>query len=105
MLLLYDVHCHIHSSPTLPLLPHKTKKICLMGTQPNDWNVVSSLAQHFPERIRPAFGIHPWFASQFTVSDEHQVPEWEEKLKDFLLRHPKAIVGEIGRLQWAGTRD
>ncbi|XJO71034.1 hypothetical protein BDV3_000621 [Batrachochytrium dendrobatidis] len=121
-----DVHCHLtDSTPTLDdigKLP--VSKIILMGTKLDNWALVEQTAVQFPSKVIPAFGIHPWMSSssvppystwtanetlnpalptdtESEVSDIQTpslVPDtqWLNGLKALLLKHPQAIVGEIG---------
>ena len=58
------------------------------SSYPADWSKIAELATEYPNII-PAFGIHPWY-----IND---VPEnWEQKLKQYLKKYPKAWVGECG---------
>jgi TatD DNase family protein len=42
--------------------------------------------------ILPAIGVHPWYITNFDVNND----EWLQKIKQLLVEHPSAIVGEIG---------
>ncbi|EFA84463.1 hypothetical protein PPL_02496 [Heterostelium album PN500] len=88
----------------------------LMGTTVPDWDRVNSYASVMGDRAIRCFGIHPWFVhlvhppqslletnpagdptkmvmdSYPTVIDS----SWPEKMKQLLLQHPDAMVGEIG---------
>lgn len=59
-----------------------------------DWDQVASLARKFA-CLTPAFGLHPWFAGQ-----------WSDKLRHQLIArldaNPGALVGEVG-LDLAGN--
>lgn len=59
------------------------------ATGEGDWEAVAALAAAYPERIVPAFGIHPWQAQE--VADR-----WQERLRELLGRFPQASVGECG---------
>ncbi|KAJ3081413.1 hypothetical protein HK102_002358 [Quaeritorhiza haematococci] len=100
-----DVHCHIQETPLDQLrekLPAvKVSKFFVMGTQLSDWPLVETLAKEFPDRIVPAFGVHPWFAHQHIhLSDGETNPsETEDWLSTLLSDHskyPNSILGEIG---------
>jgi len=54
-----------------------------------DWDAVAALAAAAPERVIPAFGIHPWRAGGTAAG-------WERRLREILARFPSAAVGEIG---------
>lgn len=89
---LTDAHCHIIETfvPGKPL-EVITQRLLVMGTQPKDWTSVKQIALEFPNRIQPAFGIHPWFAEK--VLD---IPSALSSLEDYLKEFPTALVGEIG---------
>ncbi|MCC5848793.1 MAG: TatD family hydrolase [Verrucomicrobia bacterium] len=89
-----DSHCHLQDFPAEELSTilkraeiFKIERFCVNGTRPEDWSVVARLAANFPG-VYPQFGLHPWQTAQ--------TENWEIKLKEFLLRHPHAGVGEIG---------
>ncbi len=51
------------------------------------------LAREFPEFVRPAYGVHPWFADTVEVG-------WEVRLRKILSEDLRASVGEIGIDGW-----
>ena len=59
------------------------------ATSEADWETVAALAERWPERLVPAFGVHPWRAAE--VADG-----WQKRLREMLERHPLASVGECG---------
>lgn len=61
-----------------------------------DWERVAELAERFPGFVRPAYGIHPWFAD--TARDG-----WDGRLRGMLDADPRATVGEIGVDGWVDT--
>jgi len=100
--------------------------VAVMGVKEEDWENVMRLKALAPHKVIPCFGVHPWFAhlhatacnkdasgavSMAPVLDvpPKQDPEgvqwllqlqpsqtWEHKLRQLLLQHPKAVVGEFG---------
>lgn len=58
------------------------------GTREEDWAAVAQLARQ-SEAVLPAFGLHPWFVR----SRGHN---WLARLRELLVAHPRAAVGEIG---------
>lgn len=59
-----------------------------MGTQPSDWQQISSLLSISSQKLIPAFGLHPWYVSESQDVLDH--------LRSLLEQHPHALVGEIG---------
>ena len=64
------------------------KFVCVSATE-NDWDKVAALYESRPDRIIPAFGIHPWSAAMTTTG-------WEQRLAARLEIFPTALVGECG---------
>ncbi|RKP26420.1 TatD family [Syncephalis pseudoplumigaleata] len=100
---LYDAHCHIvdDAPEQYPLVDElQTRRLCLMGTRPRDWPAVRRLAQQYPHKIQPAFGLHPWYAEQDASPPAPRSGEsglwWLPMLRAYLADCPEAIVGEIG---------
>jgi TatD DNase family protein len=98
---LYDSHNHLQSlrfgRPATDLIA-TMKDVGITGcmvnaTQEADWEKVKFLAAQFPDFVRPAYGVHPWFAD--TVSEG-----WEERLRKLLLENEYATVGEVGVDGW-----
>ena len=65
------------------------EKFVCCGTSPADWDDVAGLYRRFPEKIIPAFGLHPWHINR--AEDD-----WPEKLENLLQTYPQALVGECG---------
>ncbi len=68
------------------------------GCQEADWPRVAALAEAHPDLIVPSFGCHPWEAGRRTS-------RWEERLREWLRRFPRAGVGEIGLDRWKPDLD
>lgn len=66
------------------------------ATRENDWEVVREIAREFPEFVRPAYGVHPWFADTVEIG-------WEERLRNILSEDSRASVGEIGIDGWVDS--
>lgn len=64
------------------------KLLCVSSTEA-DWKKVATMAQTYPQKIVPAFGLHPWYLAE---RSEH----WFQKLEDMLQKYPQALVGECG---------
>jgi TatD DNase family protein len=98
---LFDSHNHLQSGrfgkPVEGMIAEmKTVGIsgCVVNaTRESDWEAVCGIALAFPDFVRPAYGVHPWFAD--TVAEG-----WEERLRGLLLKDPQASVGEVGMDGW-----
>lgn len=64
------------------------KFICASASE-NDWDSVAALYERFPDRVIPAFGLHPWSVCK-------ALPGWEQRLAARLEQYPSALVGECG---------
>ncbi|MES2982313.1 MAG: TatD family hydrolase [Verrucomicrobiota bacterium] len=102
--MLFDSHNHLQSArfrkPVGELIA-EMKAVGISGcvvnaTRENDWEVVRRIAREFPDFVRPAYGVHPWFAD--TVEEG-----WEERLRNFLREDARASVGEIGVDGWVSS--
>jgi TatD DNase family protein len=67
------------------------------GTSEADWPAVADLAARH-SWVVPSFGLHPWKVG-------HESKLWERLLKDLLVAHPRAGVGEIGLDRWIQPHD
>lgn len=102
--MLFDSHNHLQSArfgkPVGDLIAEmKSAGIsgCVVNaTQEKDWEAVRDIAREFPDFVRPAYGVHPWFAD--TVKDG-----WEKRLKTLLRADPRATLGEIGLDGWVDS--
>jgi TatD DNase family protein len=101
----FDAHNHLQDSrllqhmsqvaqllPTLPLA-----KAVVDGSGEDDWFLVADLAKAYPW-VLPSFGVHPWYVSE-------QSPDWLQHLREILLRHQEAAVGEAGLDRWIPQPD
>lgn len=68
------------------------------ATSEEDWGAVEELSRANPAWMVPAFGIHPWKAHTAQ-------PGWQERLKDLLVRNPRAVIGECGLDSWVRSPD
>ncbi|MBF0804139.1 MULTISPECIES: TatD family hydrolase [unclassified Neisseria] len=92
---LTDTHCHLADPALLGSLPQvfaaaRAAGVCrfiVPATQRSDFADVAALSA-LPS-VHIALGIHPWFAG---AAIERDFAELEQQL----LKHPKALVGEIG---------
>ncbi len=64
------------------------KLLCVSATE-EDWEKVAMLAQNDPQKVVPAFGLHPWYL-------EKRSANWLSALEDMLQEFPNALVGECG---------
>jgi len=101
---MFDTHCHPHDD-----LQHLNKiskvqrigKMVIMGVGVQDWDIVEKVYLDNPEKVIPAFGVHPWFAHLHYNS----IPSWLPKLRTLLLKYPSSILGEIGLDKFAKTPE
>lgn len=121
-----DAHCH----PTTYRLQELekigsmvTNLLVCMSTMLEDMELVEKLAKEQPDRVVPAYGLHPWFVHRFYFGEEkadkqthykqvlipeptneyiEQLPDLihisvlENALRARLEANPNAIVGECG---------
>ena len=65
------------------------KKLINVSAVEADWGKIKTLAEKYPERIVPAYGLHPWYI-------EAQKENWQTRLEMLLRQNPQALVGECG---------
>ena len=81
----------------------------VMSTHPRDYPVVDAVVSDLRARSYravPAYGIHPWFLHEVLPASgesdandagfEESSSEWLSELRQRLVDHPEAAVGEIG---------
>ncbi len=101
---LFDAHSHMHMGPRGLVVPAAVEQTpftfdgaAIMSTHPRDYTEVDSIVSGLRDRhytAVPCYGIHPWFLFDVLTSSEEA--EWLAELKQRLINHPDAIVGEIG---------
>ncbi|KAL7496002.1 hypothetical protein ACHAWT_005466 [Skeletonema menzelii] len=102
---LFDAHSHMHLGPRGLVIPAAEEQTpfhfdgaAIMSTHPRDYTKVDSIVSGLRDRdyaAVPCYGIHPWFLYDvLTSSDEEK--DWLKELRQRLIDHPDAIVGEIG---------
>jgi len=72
--------------------------LALNGTEENDWPAVAELAAQYPDFITPSFGLHPWKVGG-------RSSQWKQLLREFLVNHPEAGLGECGLDRWIPEHD
>lgn len=101
---MFDSHNHLQNGrfgkPVAELVDEMKKagvSACVVNaTRESDWQTVADLSESFPGFVRPAYGIHPWFADTAEAG-------WEEKLRERLVADRVATVGEIGVDGWVDS--
>lgn len=104
--LLTDSHCHIMGLQLTneQLIEHTTdhnmqvgsaREYIFMSVRAADWKVI--LGRVWADavdstKVRPAFGVHPWWAHEIDPNED----SWLGTLEQCLRKIPSGIVGEIG---------
>lgn len=101
---LFDAHSHMHMGPRGLVVPSAVEQTpftfdgaAIMSTHPRDYTKVDSIVSGLRDRdctAVPCYGIHPWFLYDVLTSEEEV--HWLRELKQRLISHSDAIVGEIG---------
>lgn len=105
LLMLYDAHNHLQDERLDPwrdqiiaMLPQTgLAEMVVNGSCEEDWPQVAALARD-NAWIRPAFGLHPWYVKERGL-------RWLQTLREHLLAHPRAVVGETGLDRWIENPD
>lgn len=103
--MLFDAHNHLQDERLDPwreeivagMAASGIGEMIVNGSCEEDWPQVAELAWKHAW-VRPAFGLHPWY-----VKDRG--PEWLERLREHLVAHPRAVVGETGLDRWIENPD
>lgn len=86
-----DTHVHLqdfNGDCALSVLKDsRLSKLVLVSTKRDDFSHVAKFVQGYADKCVGAFGVHPWYYKESFLEDE---------LKNYLLKFPKALVGEIG---------
>lgn len=100
----YDAHCHLQD-PKLAgcreavldaYADESIERAVVNGTGEDDWEAVAELARR-SDRVKPAYGLHPWKASS-------RSRDWRERLESYW-ENEDAAVGEIGLDRWIDNFD
>lgn len=102
--MLFDSHNHLQSARfgkrVADLIAEMTSvgiSGCVVNaTRESDWEAVRAIARQFPDFVRTAYGVHPWFADAVEEG-------WEERLRKLLREDLRASVGEIGVDGWVNS--
>lgn len=91
MVYFIDTHIHLQDFKAdfaPPVLTNaNAKKLVLVAADKADFAGIAALVRRYPDRLIPAFGVHPW--------NYREIPPLDE-LKKYLREFPQALVGEIG---------
>lgn len=83
---MFDAHLHLTDSRILAETEPFFSAAIACAVRPAEWK---TLPDNLPSSLTLAFGIHPWYAEDCT-------DEALANLRDVLIKHPTACVGEIG---------
>lgn len=83
---MFDAHLHLTDSRILAETTQFCSGAIACAVRPAEWK---ALPTDLPASVTLAFGIHPWYAEEYT-------DETLAALREILLQHPTACVGEIG---------
>lgn len=65
------------------------EKLVCVSVVEEDWEKIAALYEEFPNKIIPAFGLHPWYVNEAKTG-------WKERLEEYLVKYPNALLGETG---------
>ena len=94
---LIDSHCHLLDEPLFSKLPEVIQAAFVCGvsqfivpcSHAHDFPVLAQLLRQY-DCVIPAFGVHPFYVAETDLATALT------QLELHLLRHPQALVGEIG---------
>lgn len=91
-----DTHIHLPEIKTqsLQTFLQTAEKIGIVrfisvSAKPEDWSATANVATKHPEKVTPAFAVHPWYVNNLPDN-------WQEKLEQMIAQHPQALIGECG---------
>jgi TatD DNase family protein len=101
-MLVHDAHCHYQFAEVPAAAVDLARRegvgyAVVNGSAPCDWPDVAALAARDARNL-PAFGLHPWDVPTAPVG-------WETLLRETLVAHPQASVGEMGLDRWVAGHD
>lgn len=101
---LIDAHLHLSDDRLWPTWREQVAR----AAEARVWRMVDNAAREsdWPRvqetatlpRVLPCLGVHPWHVGDAASG-------WQERLRDVLLQHPRAGVGEIGLDRWIAPRN
>ncbi len=102
--MLFDSHNHLQSARFGKPVQEIVEEMAAAGisgcvvnaTRESDWDAVAGLAMEFPGYVRPAYGVHPWFADTVEAG-------WEGRLRKRLEEDERSTVGEVGVDGWVDS--
>ena len=96
----FDAHSHVHLDPSSSSATTACSALLcsgVMATRESDWDALQRLSRCEDASVVVGFGLHPWWARERKAG-------WDDRLRAVLIRHPSAIVGEIGLDKASGKR-
>ncbi len=86
-----DTHIHLQDFKAdfaPPVLDNPAaRRFITVSAQAADFAKAATLAKAYPDKVVPAFGVHPWHWRAGADTEE---------VRDYLRQFPNALVGEIG---------
>lgn len=79
-----DAHCHVGNGAT----DNSVAAFFCNSVTESDWTDILSVSEH-NVAVSACLGIHPWHVDDVTN-------DWAARLHNALVKHPRAMVGEIG---------
>lgn len=95
-----DAHAHLPENPDADkkIRVPANARILLNSAKTEDFPRVAALARAFPRSVVPAFGVHPWFAEEWSA-------EARAELRNYISDTPDAALGEIGLDRCRGNAE
>lgn len=88
-----DTHIHLQDfnkdfAPKI-LENNAVRAMLLISAKYDDWNNIINLVRAYPNKLRGALGIHPWYCDDVNV-------DLMNELREILVDNPDMLIGEIG---------